>query len=63
MLVAFHNLVTRLLFFTVMSMMEIKILIKEVFWSDHQKTRKRNVQVFWNVKAMSTGMVSDISEA
>jgi len=44
-------------------MMEIKILIKEVFWSNHQKTRKRKVQIFWNVKTMSNGIVSDISEA
>ena len=36
---------------TKISMKEIKILIEEVFWSNRQKTRKRKVQVFWNVKA------------
>jgi len=44
-------------------MIEIKILIKELFWSNHQKTRKRKVQIFWNIKAMLTGIISDISEA
>jgi len=44
-------------------MMEITILIEELVWSNHQKTRKRKIQIFWNVKVMSTSIISDISEA